>query len=103
MNIPGNIPAKPAEISRTYQPQYAAPQAQRAEKADSIRRFDSVTISSEGGRSFEMDLRSRLSQEVRTATSSGQIAALRAQVQEGTYQVDVSAIAGKMLLLGEAV
>ena len=47
-----------------------------------------------------MELRSKISQEVRTATSSGMISELRQQIQGGTYRVDPSAIAQKMLLLG---
>jgi negative regulator of flagellin synthesis FlgM len=65
------------------------------------RRFDSITLSGESKRSsFEMELRGKISQEVRTATTSGQVAALREQVQSGTYQVDAREIAKKMLLMG---
>ena len=54
----------------------------------------------ESGRSsYEMALRGKISNEVRTATTSGQIAALREQVQNGTYQVDARETARKMLLV----
>ncbi len=46
-----------------------------------------------------MALRGKISNEVRTATTSGQIAALREQVQNGTYQVDARETARKMLLV----
>ena len=95
MNITGVT--MPAEGLRAYQPQpqqYAAPQTQKGALA---RRFDSVTIESGRG-SFELELRGRVSQEVRTATSSGLVASLREQVRAGTYQVDFTGIARKMLL-----
>ena len=101
MKISGaNISA--AEAARAYQAQAGG--ASKSRRGGASRRFDSITLSSGDGvrSSFEMELRGRISQEVRTATSSGQIAALREQVQNGTYQVDARAIAQKMLLM-EAV
>ena len=100
MKISGaNVSAAEA-AARAYQGQSGA----KLQRSESNRRFDSVTLSEGGVRgSFEMELRGRLSQEVRTATSSGQVAALREQVKNGTYQVDAREIAKKMLLLGEAV
>ena len=88
--------------ARVYQSQAGAAKMQRG---GAVRRFDSVMLSTtEGARSsYEMDLRGKISQEVRTATSSGQVAALREQVRNGTYQVDARALAKKMLLLDEAV
>ena len=102
MKISGaNISA--AEAARVYQAQ--AGSLTRSERNGASRRFDSITLSGGDGvrGSYEMELRGRISQEVRTATSSGQVAALREQVQNGTYQVDVREIAKKMLLIGEAV
>ena len=103
MKISGanSISAAP-ETARVYQAQTGG--SAQAQKSDSSRRFDSVTLSNADGKrgSFDMELRSRISQEVRTATSSGQVAALREQVQNGTYQVDAREIAKKMLLM-EAV
>ncbi|MBE7005196.1 MAG: flagellar biosynthesis anti-sigma factor FlgM [Ruminococcaceae bacterium] len=101
MKISGANVSAAETAARAYQAQSGAAKLQRNE---SNRRFDSVTLSEDGVRgSFEMELRSKLSQEVRTATSSGQVAALREQVRNGTYQVDAREIARKMLLLGEAV
>ena len=94
----------PSEVARPYASQtYNVSPAQKGELA---RRFDSVTISGDGnGRSsFALELKSRLSREVRVATPSGSIAAsLRNEVQSGAYQPDPAAIARKMLLLGEAM
>ena len=101
MKISGaNISA--AEAGRVYQAQAGG--TAKLQRGGAGRRFDSITLSgSDSARgSFEMELRGRISQEVRTATSSGQIAALREQVRNGTYQVDPRAIARKMLLV-EAV
>ena len=96
MNVTSTL-ARPVEVQRSYQV-YTAPQFSRTE-TDS-RRFDSVTIAA--GSSRLMELRGKIAQEVRTATSSGQVAALREQVQSGAYQPDPVAIAGRMLLVQEA-
>ena len=65
-------------------------------------KFDKVTLSArEGEDPYKLELQSKLSQEVRTATTTGTVNALREQVQAGTYKVDAGAIARKMLLLGE--
>ncbi len=48
-----------------------------------------------------MELQSKLSQEVRTATTTGTLANLRREVQSGQYQVDARSIAKKLLLMGE--
>ena len=65
--------------------------------------YDSITISnrlSDENR-FRMDLVSRLSKEIRTSTTTGDVQALREQVANGTYQVDASAIAARMLRMVE--
>lgn len=63
--------------------------------------FDSVTLSTSNN-SFK-ELVGRLSHEVRTTTTTGDIRALRQQVASGTYKPDASAIAARMLFLGEGV
>ena len=63
--------------------------------------YDSVTLSAPGQENRFMDLVSRLSQEVRTATTTGDITALRQQVADHTYTPDPSSIAARILLLGE--
>ena len=67
-------------------------------------KYDSATFSPlpEGRSAFQMQLVSRLSQEVRTATTTGDIQALRQSVSSGEYTPDPAAIAGRMLFLTEA-
>lgn len=63
--------------------------------------YDSVTLSapSQGNRFLSMV--SRLSQEVRTANTTGDIAKLRQEVAAGDYTPDPAAIAARILFLGE--
>lgn len=70
--------------------------------AGAAEKFDQVTLSAhEGEDPVKMELQSKLSQEVRTATTTGTLSALRQEVQSGQYQVDPNSIAKKLLLLGE--
>ena len=65
--------------------------------------YDSITLSTSTdntSRSFK-ELVGRLSQEVRTTTTTGDIRALRQQVSSGTYKPDAYAIAARMLFRGE--
>lgn len=65
-------------------------------------KFDQVTLSvRESGDPYKMKLQSKLSQEVRTATTTGTLASLRDQVQNGEYKIDARSIAKRLLLLGE--
>lgn len=100
MTISGTVTtslSKPAEIQRAYQP----PQTAQSQKPALARRFDSVTISGENSRGFAMEARSQLVNEVRTATSSGILPALRDEIRQGSYHPDSVEIARKMLLFGE--
>ena len=54
-----------------------------------------------GKSGFQMELVSRLSHEVRTATTTGDIQELRRAVSAGEYAPDPMAIAGRMMLLTE--
>lgn len=64
--------------------------------------YDSATFSrSEKGSSFQMDLVSRLSQEVRTATTTADIRELHQAVSSGEYTPDPQAIACKLLFFTE--
>ena len=63
--------------------------------------FDSVTLSAPGQDNRFMDLVCKLSQEVRTATTTGDIAALRQQVADHAYTPDPNAIAARILLTVE--
>ena len=62
--------------------------------------FDQISISRNVSQEsqFQRELTARIVGEVRTSTGSGRIRQLREQIQAGTYQVDVSAIASAMLL-----
>lgn len=62
-------------------------------------KFDTVTIEAEN--SFQKQLQSKISQEIRTATTTGTISTLREQVQSGQYQVDAQNIARRLLFFGE--
>lgn len=63
-------------------------------------KYDQVEIASEN--SFQKQLLGKLTQEVRAATTTGTVAALRKEVQAGTYRVDPQAIARKLLFVWEA-
>ena len=73
----------------------------RAQVSPGSSYYDSVTLSAPGQDNRFMGLVSRLSQEVRTATTTGDIAALRQQVADHAYTPDPSSIAARILLLGE--
>ena len=65
-------------------------------------KYDSITLShSSGENRFYKDLVGRISQEVRTTTTTGDIRELRRQIASGEYRPNASAIAARMLLLGE--
>lgn len=66
-------------------------------------KFDSVHISGKqrGNDTFRKECISRISQELRTSTSTSEILSLQKAVDEGTYVPDPMAIAGRMLLLYE--
>ena len=66
--------------------------------------FDSITLSSTGDTTNRFkDLVGRLTQEVLSANTTGDIRALRSEVASGTYQPDASAIAARIMFLGEGV
>ena len=71
------------------------------QREETARRFDQVTITARENGSFEMELKSRLSQEVRSATTTGTLSALKREIEAGTYHPDPASIAKKMLLMQE--
>ena len=104
MIIPGgaNVSSSAsAGRTRTHPQGWGMASAQKEEAP--TRRFDSVMISEISGEKAALDLKSRLSQEVRTATSTDMISSLREQIQNGAYRPDPMEIARKMLLMGEGV
>ena len=68
-------------------------------------KYDSVTLSSsvDDTSRFYKEMVGRLSQEVRTTTTTGDIRVLRQQVASGTYKPDASSIAARMLFLREGL
>ncbi len=87
----------PAKVYRT-----AAGRKERISAGSGGNLYDSVTISSASqGSRFHMEMVSRMAQEVRTATTTGDIADLRQQVASGEYTPDPMAIAARILFLGE--
>lgn len=88
--------------SKVYKPKTEREtRAQSVSGGSSYDSYDSVTLSTPSQDSrFHMELVSRMSQEVRTATTTGDIAALRAQVAAGEYTPDPMAIAARILFLG---
>lgn len=86
-------------VRRTYIP---VPRRESGVQAAAGHKYDSASFSSvPAGRGAFMDTVSRLSREVRTATTTGAIQELRQQVSSGAYTPDPNAIAGKILFLVE--
>ncbi len=89
----------PAQVYRT-----AKGQENRVRAAGEVHnKYDSVSFSApaSGEDKFRMALVGRLTQEVRAVHTTGDIAALRAQVSAGSYTPDPMAIAKRMMLVGE--
>lgn len=64
-------------------------------------KYDQVSISAHEDSAFMLEVKSRIAQDVRTATTTGALSVLHDQVQAGEYKIDAGNIARKMLLLGE--
>ena len=96
LNSPGGIP--PIGPAKGY---YPAMRHSAAAKPSAGHNYDSVSFSSAqaGEDAFQMNLISRISQEVRTATTTGDIQALKQAVASGEYTPNPMAIAGKILFL----
>ncbi|MCI8738772.1 MAG: flagellar biosynthesis anti-sigma factor FlgM [Oscillibacter sp.] len=97
---------RPSAISSVSRSKAYYPVHRRGASAQSAveHKYDSASFSPlpEGKSAFQMQMVSRLSQEVRTATTTGDIQALRQAVSSGEYTPDPMAIAGRMLFLSEA-
>ena len=99
LTSPGYGAISPITPSKVYGAK--AGRSARAPVSSDSGKYDSVTLSSPWQDNQFMGLVSKLSQEVRTATTTGDIAALRQQVADHTYIPDPSSIAARILLLGE--
>lgn len=103
MKIPGGNTILPySNVVQKYKT--ASAPVKTTIKSAAAKRFDQVTISGadSGQNHFAMQLKSKISQDVQTATTTGALAALRQEIEAGTYEPDPSAIAKKMLFFGEA-
>ena len=89
----------PTQVYRTAKGQEYRVRA----SGEKTNQYDSVSFSTpaSGEDKFRMALVGRLTQEIRAVNTTGDIAALRAQVANGSYTPDPVAIARRMLLLGE--
>jgi len=95
----GSGPISSIGRTKTY---YPAQKRGTAAQTVSGHKYDSVDFSAPAGRrSFQMEVVSRLSREVRTANTTGDIQELRRKVSAGEYRPDPMAIAGRMLFLVE--
>lgn len=96
----GSGPISSVSRPKTY---YATQRRGAAVRSAAGHNYDSAAFSPRpAGRSgFQMELVSRLSHEVRTATTTGDIQELRRAVSSGEYTPDPMAIAGRMLFLAE--
>ena len=95
----GSGPISPVSRTKAY---YPAQKRGAAAQAVSGHNYDFAEFSAPAGRkSFQMEMVSRLSREVRTANTTGDIQELRREVSAGEYRPDPMAIAGRMLLLVE--
>lgn len=70
-----------------------------AQQSVSCGKRDSISLSSEHKDSFHMELVSRLSHEVRTMTTTGDIQALKLAVSSGNYHPNPALIAARMILM----
>lgn len=101
LTSPGYNAISPVALPKVYGTK--AGRGTRTQVPQGSGNYDSVTFSAPGQDNRFMGLVSKLSQEVRTATTTGDIAALRQQVADHTYTPDPSSIAARILLLGEGL
>ena len=95
----GSGPISPIGRTKAY---YPAQRRGTLSQPVSGHNYDSVDFSAPAGRrSFQMEMVSRLSREVRTANTTGDIQELRQELSAGKYTPDPMAIAGRMLFLVE--
>ena len=95
----GSGPISPIGRTKAY---YPAQRRGTLSQPVSGHNYDSADFSAPAGRrSFQMEMVSRLSREVRTANTTGDIQELRQELSAGKYTPDPMAIAGRMLFLVE--
>ena len=97
----GTGPISPVGITKiSYKTSEKENRVQTAQSGN----YDSVSLSSVSGENrFYNELVSRISQDVRTATTTGDIRAISDDIASGQYVIDPMSIAsGIMFLWGEA-
>lgn len=72
-----------------------------SQKTPSEHKYDTFSAAPAGRSSFQMSLVGRLSQEVRTSTTTGDIQELRRTVAAGEYRPDPMSIARSILFMSE--
>ena len=81
-------------------PRKSAPQA-ASFRAAQAQTFDQFQLSAQtGDERRALETAARLSQDVRSRPTAGELSALSASIREGSYQPDAREIAARMLLLG---
>ena len=81
-------------------PRKSAPQA-ASFRAAQAQTFDQFQLSAQtGDERRALETAARLSQDVRSRPTAGELSALSASIREGAYQPDAREIAARMLLLG---
>lgn len=100
MITPLNGPGAGAPIHASVCAPIASGEGARVREAE--QKFDRVNLSGDNGgvSGFQRELVSRLVQEVRSTHTTSSIQRLREEISGGTYQVDPSGIAGRLLLEG---
>ena len=83
-----------ASVSKSYPANF---NREAAAVSSDASHYDSISISEEDKNSFRMEVVSRLSHEIRTATTTGRIRELHQQVASGNYHPDPARIARCML------
>jgi len=95
----GSGPISPIGRTKAY---YPAQKRGALSQSVSGHKYDSADFTAPAGRrSFQMEMVSRLSREVRTANTTGDSQELRRKVSAGEYVPDPMAIAGRMLFMVE--
>ena len=86
--------------ARVNAPYYMEAKRGASAKGAEGRSYDSAQFSAESsGSDFRRGLVSRLTREIRTVNTTGDIQAIRAEVMAGTYTPDCMAIAGRLLYM----
>lgn len=82
--------------------QTQATNSQSTSELHQKRSFDELVISSRPApvtdETFAADVSKQISTEAKAVSSDEKLESLKAQIEEGTYQIDLGAIARKMLL-----